>query len=285
MAKTRRLMRESLPLVDAVVELRDARVMKSSRNPEIDRLTRGKPRLILLNKADLADAQVTQRWCDALRAKGHFALSVDCRSGRGLDKFERLAAEACAERLAKNAARGMQGRPMRLMVVGIPNVGKSSFINRMAKSRRAKVEDRPGVTLGRQWVKLSGGMELLDMPGVLWPKFEDPQVGLHLAFTGAIRDAILDVEDLAVRLLTLLTARYPQLLAARYGIDLQELSALDGHDLLARVAQRRGMLLSGGGADTLRAAVAVLDEFRAGTIGRISLETPREEARSDGISL
>ena len=276
MAKTRRLMRESLPLIDAVIELRDARIVRSSRNPEIERLTKGKPRLILLNKCDVADPAVTQGWCDFFSKKGLCTLAADCRSGRGLQKLEPALREICAEKLARNAARGMEGRPLHLMIVGIPNVGKSSFINRLSGSRAAKVEDRPGVTRGRQWVKLSGGMELLDMPGVLGPKFDDQQVGRNLAYTGAIKDAIMDTEDLACTLLPFLAERYPHSLCERYKLEEQELSSLDGWELLCRIAQKRGMLVRGGEADTLRASVMVLDEFRGGKIGRISLERPED---------
>ena len=275
MAKTRRLIRESLSLVDAVVEIRDARIVHSSRNPEIERLTKGKPRLILLNKSDVADAAVTKRWCDFFAKKGIASLAVDCKSGRGLQKFEPALRELCAEKLARNAARGMEGKPLRLMIVGIPNVGKSSFINRMAGSRAAKVEDRPGVTRGRQWVRLSGGMELLDMPGVLWPKFEDQQVGRNLACTGAIKDEIMDTEDLACTLLPTLAKQYPAALCERYKLTEEEL-ALDGWELLCLIAKKRGMLVRGGEADSLRASVMVLDEFRGGKIGKISLETPED---------
>ncbi len=280
MAKTRRLIRENLRLVDAVVELRDARIVRSSRNPEIERLTKGKPRVILLNKCDMADESVTRKWCAFLGKKGLYALAVDCRSGKGLDRFAPLLKEACAEKLARNAAKGMENAPLHLMIVGVPNVGKSSFINRMAGSRRAKVEDRPGVTRGTQWVKLSGGMELLDMPGVLWPKFDDQQVGRHLAYTGAIRDQIMDTEDLACTLLPLLAEKYPKLLADRYRLSEEELALRDGWELLTAVARRRGMLMSGGVEDTLRASGTVLDEFRGAKIGRISLESP-EDLRND----
>jgi ribosome biogenesis GTPase A len=279
MAKTRRLMRESLSLIDAVVEIRDARIVRSSRNPEIEHLTKGKPRLILLNKCDVADEAVTQSWCDFLGKKGLVTLPVDCRSGRGLQRLTPALQEVCSEKIARNAARGMEGRPLHLMIVGIPNVGKSSFINRMARSRAAKVEDRPGVTRGRQWVKLDSGMEMLDMPGVLWPKFDDQEVGRNLAYTGAIKDQIMDTEDLACTLLPLLAQRYPKELCERYKLDAEELVSLDGWDLLCLVAKKRGMLVRGGEADTLRASIMVLDEFRGGKIGRISLERPEDLRR------
>lgn len=273
MAKTRRLMKESLPLVDAVVELRDSRIVKSSRNPEIDKLIGQKPHVVLLNKADLADGNVTRAWCEWFDRRGVEALPVDCRSGKGIPALAPAVRRAASEHLARLSARGMGGRPLRLMIVGIPNVGKSSLINRLAGSRRAKVEDRPGVTRGRQWVRLDSGMELLDMPGVLWPKFEDQTVGRHLAYTGAIRDAVTDPEELAASLCLLLAKRYPDALSARYGLDAEGLEGA-GHDLLERVARKRGMLLPGGDADLLRAAVMMLDEFRGGKLGRLSLETP-----------
>ncbi|MEG2174062.1 MAG: ribosome biogenesis GTPase YlqF [Oscillospiraceae bacterium] len=275
MAKTRRLMRESLPLVDAVVEVRDARIVKSSRNPEIDHLISRKPRIILLNKSDLADDRATRAWQEFFRIRGIAALAVDCRSGKGLSALPATLREETSEQLARLAQKGIVNRPLRLMVVGIPNVGKSSLINRLAGSRRARVEDRPGVTRGRQWIKLDDGMELLDMPGVLWPKFEDTRVGRNLAYTGAVRDSILDTEELAASLCRLLANRYPGCLAARYILEDEE---GEGFVLLERIAQKRGMRLAGGKTDLLRASVMLLDEFRGGKLGRISLEAPEERA-------
>ncbi len=280
MAKTRRLIRENIALVDAVVELRDARIVRASRNPEIESLTKNKPRLILLNKCDVADEQITRAWCEFFQKKNLAVLAADCRSGHGLKQLEPMLREVCAERIAQNTRRGMASRPLTLMIVGIPNVGKSSLINRLAGSRRAKVEDRPGVTRGRQWVKLEGGMELLDMPGVLWPKFEDQRVGRYLAYTGAIRDQIMDTEDLACSLLELLAARYTKALCERYRFEQNEIIGKSGYDLLCLLAQKRAMLVSGGEPDTLRASTTLLDEFRGGKIGRISLETP-EDIRRD----
>jgi len=279
MAKTRRLIRESLPLIDAVVEIRDARIVRSSRNPEIEHLTKGKPRVILLNKCDVADENITRQWCEFLSKKNLVTLPVDCKSGRGLNKLEPALREVCAEKLERYAAKGMENRPLHLMVVGIPNVGKSSFINRLAGSRRAKVEDRPGVTRGRQWIKLDGGMELLDMPGILWPKFDDQEVGRYLAYTGAIKDQIMDTEDLACTLLALLAKRYTKQLCERYSLTPDEIEGLDGWDMLNLVAKKRGMLIRGGEGDTLRASIMVLDEFRAGKIGRISLESVEDIRR------
>lgn len=274
MAKTRRLMRDGLRLVDIVVELRDARIPHSSQNPEIDKLLEQKPRILLLNKSDSADPVQNRAWCTHYQKRGLPVLAVDCRSGGGLRAFAPLVEKTLADLLARRRAKGLVGRPLRLMVVGVPNVGKSSFINRMANARRTKVEDRPGVTRAGQWVKVTGGFELLDMPGVLWPKFEDPLVGENLAFTGAVKDDVLDVEGLAMRLCERLYRDYPALMADRYRFTAEEAAGLDGPALLALLGKKRGMLVQGGATDTLRAAVALLDEFRAGKIGRITLERP-----------
>ncbi len=276
MAKTRRLMADSMKLVDIVVELTDARIPASSRNPEIDRLVGAKPRVVLLNKCDSADEAATKAWVDYYAANEIPAIPTDCRSGRGLKAFLPLVRRVLEELLARRAAKGMAGQPIRMMIVGIPNVGKSSFINRMAGAKRAKVEDRPGVTRGRQWVTLEGSVELLDMPGVLWPKFEDPAVGERLAFTGAVKDDVLDIELLAMRLLWLLNKEYPSLLTERYKIQEQEADRLDAYGLLNLVGRKRGMLVSGGEVNTERAAITVLDEFRSGKLGRITLELPPE---------
>lgn len=274
MAKTRRLMQESLPLVDIIIELTDARIPASSRNPEIDKLTGGKPRIVLLNKCDTADEQILKLWCDFYKEQGVAALQTDCRSGRGLNKFVPLVREVLAGELEKRELRGMAGKPIRMMIVGIPNAGKSSFINRMANAKRTKVEDRPGVTRGKQWVSLDKGMDLLDMPGVLWPKFEDKTVGEHLAFTGAIKDDVIDIELLAIRLLELLNRDYSALLCARYGLTEDETTGIEPHDLLALIGRKRGMLLPKNEVNTERVAIMVLDEFRSGAIGKITLEKP-----------
>ncbi len=272
MAKTRRIMRENMRLVDIVAELRDARIPYSSGNPEIRKLCAGKPRVLILNKADMADDAETKKWLEYYSKNGVPVLAADSRGGRGLNGFAPLVKETLAPLLERRAARGMAGRPVRLMIVGIPNVGKSSLINRLAKSRRAKVEDRPGVTRGKQWVKVEGGMELLDMPGVLWPKFDDPAVAENLAFTGAVKDDVLDIEALAERLLERLHRDYAALLRSRYKLDDAAVENTEGHALLRLVGEKRGMLLPGGEINTERAAITVLDEFRACTIGKISLE-------------
>lgn len=282
MAKTRRIMKSNLKLVDVVVEIIDARIPYSSRNPEMDYLVGGKPRLILLNKADSADETVTSMWIDYFKRSGVTALATDCRSGKNVSKFHSLLNEMMADKIAEWDAKGMKGRPIRIMIVGIPNVGKSSFINRLAGSKRTKVEDRPGVTRGKQWVNLDGNLELLDMPGVLWPKFEEKIVGERLAFTGAVKDDIIDMEYISCRFLEFLNENYPQLIINRYGVttddipsnDDETMGCVQGYEILERIGRKRGFLISGGEINTERAAITVLDEFRSGTIGKISLEKP-----------
>jgi ribosome biogenesis GTPase A len=277
MAKTRRAIAANLKLVDAVVELIDARTPMSSRNPEIDSLTAKKPRIVLLNKCDLADANATSAWVNYFKNENVTALAVDCKSGKGLNKLmPTLKSTVLKELMDKRERSGMVGAPIRLMILGIPNVGKSSLINRLAGGKRAKVEDRPGVTRTKQWVKLQDNTELLDMPGVLWPKFEDQSAAVRLAFTGAISDDILDIETLAMKLLSFLAESYPQSLIDRYKIEFDESD--DGLSLLEKVGKKRGMVISGGEINTERAAITVLDEFRSGKLGRITLEaTPAKE--------
>lgn len=273
MAKTRRAIAANMKLVDAVAEIIDARIPGSSRNPEIDSLTAKKPRIVLLNKCDLADSSATSAWINHLKGENVTALAVDCKSGRGLNKLiPTLKSTVLSELMEKRSRSGMSGAPIRLMVLGIPNVGKSSLINRLAGGKRAKVEDRPGVTRTKQWVKLADNTELLDMPGVLWPKFEDQSAAVRLAFTGAISDDILDIETLAMKLLGYLAENYPDSLRERYKIELD--AADDGFALLEKVGKKRGMVVSGGEINTERAAITVLDEFRSGKLGRITLELP-----------
>ncbi len=272
MAKTRRQIKESLSLVDGVVELRDSRIPLSSLNPELNDLIGNKPKIILLNKADLADERTTSEWLSFYKNKGVPAIAVDCRSGKGLNLFRQTVNEVLADKIKSNNEKGMIGRSLRLMVVGIPNTGKSSFINRMAKGGKAKVEDRAGVTRHNQWYVIGDKMELLDTPGVLWPKFEDPDVGYKLAFTGGIKDDILDIEELAVKLLEILRKDYPSLLSERYKIS--DFSDLSGYELLELIGRKRGMLISGGEINTLRAATTIFDELRGGKLGRISFERP-----------
>ncbi len=272
MAKTRRMIAKSLPLVDAAAELLDARLPMSSRNPELRALTGKKPRLIILNKADMADPAVTQQWMQYYKKQGFAVITADSKSGKGVKQFAPALRELLKDQLEKYAAKGMKGRPIRVMILGIPNVGKSSLINRLAGGKRAKAEDRAGVTRTQQWIKTTDGVELLDTPGVLWPKLDDQDVAVRLAMTGAVRDDILDKEALAARLMTLLHTEYPQALEQRYKIP-PELEA-EGFEYLELMAKNRGMLLSGGVPNTERAAITLLDEFRGTKLGRISLEKP-----------
>lgn len=269
MAKTRRKIKEILPLIDAVAEVVDARIPLSSRNPEIKELIEGKPHIILLNKCDMADKVITDKWIEHYKSEGITAIAVDCKSGKGLQNFKTTVKTVLAEKLENYVKKGMVGKPLRVMVVGIPNVGKSSFINKIAGGGKAKVENRPGVTRGNQWFTIDKQLELLDTPGVLWPKFEDKAVGERLAFTGAVKDRVLDVELLAMRLLEVLSENYPELLTARYGeLDF----SLDSYDLLSLIGKKRGMVIRGGETDTERAANMLLEEYRNCKIGLISLE-------------
>ena len=275
MATPRRKMKEILPLIDAVAEVVDARIPVSSRNPEIAELIEGKPHIILLNKCDMADKNVTEEWINFYKKQNITAIPLDCKSGKGIDKFKSTVKTALAERLEYYQSKGMVGKPLRVMIVGIPNVGKSTFINRIAGKTRAKAENRPGVTRGNQWFTIDKQLELLDTPGVLWPKFEDQTVGEHLAFTGAVKDRILDTELLSMRLLEILSVSYPELLEARYGkLDFD----CDSYDLLCQIGKKRGMVIRGGETDTERAANMVLEEYRNCKIGLITLERTSDNA-------
>ncbi|MBQ7740138.1 MAG: ribosome biogenesis GTPase YlqF [Eubacterium sp.] len=272
MAKTRRLIKESLTLVDGVVEIVDARVPYSSRNPELDEIIKGKPRIILLNKCDVANKAATSIWLKHFSDKGYFALAVDCRTGKGLSRFESTVKEALKAVIEKNKSKGLENKPLRLMVVGIPNTGKSSFINRMGKNAKAKVADKAGVTRQNQWFVVGNGIELLDTPGVLWPKFDDPEVGDKLAFIGSVKDEITDRELLACRLLESLSKTKPEAIEERYKISVSD--DLQGWEILEAIGKKRGFLIKGGEIDLERASVIVADEFRAGKLGRITLELP-----------
>ena len=275
MAKTRRLIAENLRHVNLVAEIVDARIPAASRNPEIDALVGQKPRLLLLNKSDLADETATRQWIAWYREQGIPAIAVDAKSGKGLGQFKPAVLAALQEYIERRRQKGMTGHQIRVMVVGVPNVGKSSFINRIAGGKRAKVEDRPGVTRGKQWIKIDEDLELLDMPGILWPKFEDPAVGEKLAFTGAIKDDVMDMEYIAIKLLDILAARYPAALAARYQLDPAALAGCaDGYEALQLIGRKRGMLVAGGEIDTERAAIMLVDEYRGQKIGRFTLEMP-----------
>ena len=274
MTKTKRQIQQSLKLVDAVAEILDARIPLSSKNPDLQKLIQSKPKVVLLNKCDMANQTATSRWIDYYASKGITAIAVDCKSGKGLNKFAPAVNNVLAERRERLKAKGMVNPMLRIMIVGIPNVGKSSFINRVAKQNRAKVEDRPGVTRGNQWYSIAKNIEMLDTPGVLWPKFDDKTVGERLAFTGAVKDQILDTELLAVRLLDFLRNLKPADFIARFRLEDVDLDAVDSYELLNIIGKKRGMLISGGEINTERAAIMLLDEFRSGKLGRITLEMP-----------
>lgn len=274
MAKTRRLIKESLRLVDGVLEVIEARIPYSSSNPELSELISGKPRIVLLNKCDLADGNTTRKWIEYYKKQGVTAIPVDCRSGKGLNAFPNAVKTVLAEKIKSNEEKGMAGNPLRLMVVGIPNTGKSSFINRMAGSAKAKVADKAGVTRHNQWFAIGGGIELLDTPGVLWPKFDDPKVGDRLAFIGSVKDEILDSELLAVRLLEVMTEHYPERLSERYKIS--DFADLQAWEVLELIGRKRGNIMRGGEIDTERTSVMLLDEYRGGKLGTISLESPED---------
>ena len=275
MAKTKRKIKEILPLIDAVAEVVDARIPVSSRNPDLKDIIENKPHIILLNKCDKADSRATKAWIDFYAQNGVKAIAIDCKSGKGINQFKDTVKTALAHKLEAYREKGMVGKPLRVMVVGIPNVGKSSFINKIAGKTRAKAENRPGVTRGNQWFTIDKQLELLDTPGVLWPKFEDVTVGEHLAFTGAVKDNILDTELLAIRLIEILGKNYPELLKNRFGeLDFE----LEPYDLLCQIGKKRGMVIRGGETDTERAANMLLEEYRNQKIGNISLERVEDYA-------
>lgn len=274
MAKTRRLISENLKNVDIVIELLDARIPRSSKNPEIATLIRSKPILTLLNKSSLADEATTKAWIEHYRKNGGYAIKIDCITSEGISGIGPAVRNILSEKLKRYEEKGMSGRKIKAMIVGIPNVGKSSLVNKLSGQKKAKVEDRPGVTLNKQWVPTAAGFELLDMPGVLWPKFDDRLTGENLASTGAIKDAILDTEELGMILAKRLLDIAPDLLCARYKLDYDEVCQLDSWDLLCAIGKKRGFLVSGGEINTERTALMLLDEFRSAKIGKISLEKP-----------
>ncbi len=275
MAKTRRRIIENLKNADAVIEILDARIPYSSRNPEITRICSGKPSVLLLNKASLADPSITAYWSNKYTNNTTLCIETDCISGYGISKIAPALRQLCKEKLARYEEKGMHGRPLKAMVVGIPNVGKSSLINKLCGTKKAKVENRPGVTLDKQWVTTNIGIQLLDMPGVLWPKFEDQLVGENLAITGAIKDDVLDIESIASTLCGRLRQMYPELFMQRYKIDLlPSEDEMSNYELLQLVGRKRGHLISGGDIDTERTANMLIDEFRAAKIGKISLDAP-----------
>ena len=273
MTKTRRQIEADLKQVDAVCEIVDARIPMSSRNPDIDAICGSKPRIIVLNRMDLADPNRTKKWSAYFKSKGMAVLATDCKTRKGIADFTPAARIACAEKLERDAKRGMN-RPLRVMVVGIPNVGKSTLINQISGRKGAKAENRPGVTRGKQWVTVDSGLQLLDTPGILWPKFEDPEVGMMLAYTGAGKEGVIDVEELACRLMELLHKFYPQTLLERYKVEAP--AATPGWELVELAGRKRGYLVSGGEVNTERMSKVLLDEFRSGKLGKFTLEMPEE---------
>lgn len=274
MTKTRRQIEADLKQVDAVCEIVDARIPMSSRNPDIDTICGQKPRVIVLNRMDLADPAATKRWAEYFKRKGMSVVCTDCKSRKGIADFAPAVRIACKEKIQRDQARGMN-RAVRLMVVGIPNVGKSTLINQISGRKGAKAENRPGVTRGKQWVTVDSTLQLLDTPGILWPKFEDPQVGLMLAYTGAVKEDVIDLEELACRLMQLLWERYPEAIRERYGVQMpEEGSDFPGYDLLTQAGKKRGFLLRGNEINTERMAKVLIDEYRSGKLGRFTLEMP-----------
>ena len=273
MTKTRRQIEADLKQVDAICEIVDARIPISSRNPDIDSICGTKPRIVILNRMDLADPNATKRWVAYFKSKGIAAVPTDCKSKKGINDFLPAVRSVLKEKIERDAARGMK-RPLRVMIVGIPNVGKSTLINQISGRKGAKAENRPGVTRGKQWVTVDGGLLLLDTPGILWPKFEDPNVGLALAFTGAVKEDVIDVEELACRLFELLYKRYPQAVKERYGIDVPE--ETPGYELLEAAGKKRGFLLARGEIHTERMAKVLLDEYRSGKLGKLTFEYPED---------
>ena len=273
MTKTRRQMEQDLKQVDAICEIVDARIPISSRNPDIDSICGNKPRIVILNRMDLADPDGTAKWAEYFKAKGWAAIATDCKSRKGINAFAPTVRSVLREKLERDAAKGMS-RPLRVMVVGIPNVGKSTLINQISGRKGAKAENRPGVTRGKQWVSVEGKLLLLDTPGILWPKFDDPNVGMMLAYTGAVKEDILDIEELSSFLMALLWKRYPQAIVDRYGIEAEP--DTPGYDLLQIAGKKRGYLLSRGEINTERMAKVLLDEYRSGKLGRFTLELPED---------
>ena len=274
MTKTRRQIEADLKQVDAVCEIVDARIPMSSRNPDIDAICGSKPRIIVLNRMDLADPNATKKWSAYFKSKGMAVIATDCKTRKGIADFTPAARIACAEKLERDAKRGMN-RPLRVMVVGIPNVGKSTLINQISGRKGAKAENRPGVTRGKQWVTVDSGLLLLDTPGILWPKFEDPEVGMMLAYTGAVKEGVIDVEELSCRLMELLNKYYPQTLLERYKVEAPE--GTPGWELVEMAGRKRGYLVSGGEVNTERMSKVLLDEFRGGKLGKFTLEMPEEQ--------
>ncbi len=272
MTKTRRMMEENLKLVDAVCEILDARIPISSRNPDLDAICGTKPRMIILNRIDLADPAMVRLWAEYFRSQGKAVVATDCKSKKGINGFVPAVRALLSDKLQRYAEKGQVGRPLKLMIVGIPNVGKSTFINQIAGRKGAKAENRPGVTRGKQWVTVDQGLLLLDTPGILWPKFDDPEVGMRLAYTGAVKDDVLDVESLGCSLMRMLWSRYPDAIRDRYKIEMPE--DAQGWELMEAAGRKRGFLVSGGDVDLERMARVLLEEYRSCKLGRFTLETP-----------
>lgn len=277
MAKTRRIIKESLKKVDGAVVILDARIPESSRNPEIDSIIDGKPAIYILNKSDLADPEITKKWLEFYRSSGVTAIAVDCTDSKWAASFRKLVSQVLEKKIKNNEEKGMAGKKIRLMILGIPNTGKSTFINRLSGNSKAKAEDRAGVTKQSSWYVCGGNIEVLDTPGVLWPKFDDEKVGDKLAFTGGIKDNVFDVETLAVRFLEIIKKYYPERLAERYKFkDKDEFERLEPFEILEEIARKRGFLMRGGLVDTEKAANVLFDEYRAGKLGKITLESPED---------
>lgn len=274
MTKTKRQIQTSLKLVDAVAEIIDARIPVSSRNPDLDSIIQNKPRVVLMNKCDMADPSSTQKWINYFKNNGIVAIPIDCKTGRGINKFVSSVNEVLKEKIEKQKAKGLLNPTVRIMIVGIPNVGKSTFINRISKNRKAKAEDKPGVTRGNQWFTINKGFEVLDTPGVLWPKFEDKIVGERLAFTGAVKDQIMDTELLAMRLLDFLKVEKNPIFVERFKLQNEPIEDIESYELLELIGRKRGMLISGGEIDTERAAIMLLDEYRSAKLGKYTFELP-----------
>ena len=274
MTKTKRQIQTSLKLVDAVAEIIDARIPVSSRNPDLDSIIQNKPRVVLMNKCDMADPSSTQKWINYFKNNGIVAIPIDCKTGRGINKFVSSVNEVLKEKIEKQKAKGLLNPTVRVMIVGIPNVGKSTFINRISKNRKAKAEDKPGVTWGNQWFTINKGFEVLDTPGVLWPKFEDKIVGERLAFTGAVKDQIMDTELLAMRLLDFLKVEKNPIFVERFKLQNEPIEDIESYELLELIGRKRGMLISGGEIDTERAAIMLLDEYRSAKLGKYTFELP-----------
>ena len=274
MTKAKRMIADNLKFVDAAVEIIDLRIPCSSRNPDMDEMAGGKPRLIILNRTDQADPEITKKWVKHFRSQGWSTLETDCKTGKGVNAFPQAVRTMLKDKIEANNAKGQTGKPLRLMVLGIPNVGKSSFINKAAHRKAAITSDRPGVTRGKQWISIDNGLELLDTPGILWPKFDNQQVGENLAFTGAVKDDIMDRVTLAANLLSRLSELYPDRVETRYKFTPDP--SVRGYDLLETAAKKRGFLISGGEYDLERMAAVLLDEFRGGKLGRITLEKPED---------